>query len=216
MTGRKGDNPIGIHSEIYGTRISVADSVAILEFASKDNVLMNAISSGKDETDIPMEGSSSASLGTWINNEIVFQRLQGRLRLATYRWLSMTGHSAQSIEAVDQRSAQCCIQDSSGLRRFRLNTGTALKFHIEAYCRMNSWAMVRMCCTVDMGRPNYLRNALSVSSLLGSERSWHGDWETGERWSWLYRLRVGSSGVIENRRCIRDLGGVWYGGDHAG
>jgi len=71
----------------------------------------------------------------------------------------VTGHSAQSIEALDQRSAQCCIQDSSELRRFDLNTGMALEFHIEACCRMNSWAMVHMCCADNMGRPKGLRNA---------------------------------------------------------
>ena len=81
--------------------IAVANSVAILEFASKDNVLIKAISSDKDENDVPMEGNPSASLGTWINNRIVFQHLQGRPRLRTHRWLSMTGHCAQGIEALD-------------------------------------------------------------------------------------------------------------------
>ena len=35
-----------------------------LGFASKDNVLMKSISSGKGETDVQMEGKSSASLGS--------------------------------------------------------------------------------------------------------------------------------------------------------
>jgi hypothetical protein len=128
-----------------------------------------------------MEGNPSASLGAWINNQIVFQHLQGRPRLPTHRWLSMTGHSAQSIEGLDQRSAQCCIRDSSGLTRCRLNDGTVLEFHIEAYCCMNSWAMVHMCCAVDMGKPKDLQNAPSVSSLLGSGRLWHGGWATDGR-----------------------------------
>jgi hypothetical protein len=153
----------------------VANSVAILGFASKDNVMMKTISPGKGETDVPIEGNSSASLGMWINNQIVFQHLQCRSRLPSHRWLSMTGHSAQSIEALDQRSVQWYIQDLSGLRTFRPNTGMSLEFHIEAYCRINSWAMVYMCCAVDMGRPKDLRNAPSVSSLLGSGRLWHGD-----------------------------------------
>lgn len=44
--------------------IAVANSVARLGFASKDNVLMKSISSGKGETDVQMEGKSSASLGS--------------------------------------------------------------------------------------------------------------------------------------------------------
>jgi hypothetical protein len=176
MIGRKKTKSAEIVGNLWNMdiNIAVANNVAILGFASKDNVLMKATSSGKDETDVSMEGNPSTSLATWINNQIVFQHLQGRPRLPTHRRLSITGHSAQSIEALDQRSAQCCIQDSSELRRFGLNTGMTLEFHIEAYCRMNSWAMAHMCCAVDMGRSKDLRNAPSVSSLLGSGRLWHG------------------------------------------
>jgi hypothetical protein len=48
-----------------GHHIPVANSIAMLGFASKDNVLMKAISSGKDETDVSMDGNHSAlcSLG---------------------------------------------------------------------------------------------------------------------------------------------------------
>jgi hypothetical protein len=56
------DNQIGRVTRKFmeqGYHIAVANCVAMLGFAAKDNVLMKAISSGKDETDVPMEGVAS-------------------------------------------------------------------------------------------------------------------------------------------------------------
>jgi hypothetical protein len=81
------DNQIGRVTRKFmeqGYHIAVANSVAMLGFASKDNILMRAISSAEDETDIKMEGMSSDEPSLSFKNaqrlnnstlEIVLQRI---------------------------------------------------------------------------------------------------------------------------------------------
>ena len=81
------DNQIGRVTRKFmeqGYHIAVANSVALLGFASKDNVLMRAISSAKDDTDVEMEGTSSEELSLSFMSaqhlynsslEIVLQRI---------------------------------------------------------------------------------------------------------------------------------------------
>jgi hypothetical protein len=74
MTGRKETTELAEILGNYRTGISYCSGkhCCNARFCLEDIVLMKAMSSGKGETDVPMEGKSSASLRMSISNQIVF------------------------------------------------------------------------------------------------------------------------------------------------